>query len=125
MSQNGIDKYYDGSVVISDTMTSKNVVTDKLNGTEVGDLLTKQEVPNPNTLKQFNERGDGLYWRDTKLIPPSEIMEDRPYGSDEISDMVERIWDKYDGSTDEDNKHEVVTPGNPPSGTNPSDWKNS
>lgn len=120
MSQMGTDKYFPGSVVVNKSVQTREVTTDTLNGKEIQEYITEEDIPNAPTLKDFKEEAGGLLWKGMQLIPPNTVMEDRPYTSGEIHQLIEGIWDKYDGSVDDEKVDKEVD--TTPSGSIPTDW---
>ena len=123
MNHNGVDKFFGGSIAVGDTVFSRKIETDNINGKPAEDYVTNEDIPNPDTLKEFVEEDGGLIWKGVKLVPPNSVIEDRPYTSTEISTLVESIWDKYDGSVEDEEVDEEVDVADGENGTVSSDWE--
>ena len=116
-----VNKVFPGSIVVGRSIQTKNVITDNINGKEVDMFVTKEDISNTETLDNFKEQDGGLIWKGIQLVPPNNVMEDRPYTSDEITAMINGLWDKYDGSVDDDeiSKEVDASSGN---GSVSTDW---
>lgn len=121
MSQSGVDKYFGGSIVVNESIRTRSMYADKINGTEIKEYITTKNIPNAQTLKDFTEDDDGLKWNGVTLVPPNSVMEDRPYATDEIAQMIDELWEGYDGSVDKDKVDNEVDTS--PGGTVDQDWK--
>lgn len=122
MSQKGNNKYMDGSLVVNESITTKEIITDVINGTRTDEYITTNDIPNAKTLEDFEENDGGLLWNGIQLIPPNSVQTDRPYAENEIKEMITAIWDKYDGSIDDSKVDESIDPTKP-GGNLPSDWR--
>lgn len=97
-----INKIFPGSIVVGKSVQTKNVVTDNINGKEIDNFITTDDIPNAETLDDFKEEDGGLIWKGVPLVPPNSVMEDRAYTSDEMTELVNSLWDEYDGSVEDD-----------------------
>lgn len=92
MSQKGNNKYFDGSIVVNDSVSTRHIVTDNINGVPAKKYLTSNDMNNANVVKEFKEEDGGLTWKGVQLVPPNSVQSDRPYTEDEISDLITSLW---------------------------------
>lgn len=94
MSKNGsINKFFPGNIFVGESVQSKNVETNYINGKEADEFLTEEDLPNSDTLSNFSESDGGLKWKGVPLVPPNSVMEDRAYTDAEMKKLISDLWD--------------------------------
>lgn len=92
MNNDNMNKFFPGSIGVGKSIESPNVNTTMINGVPADQYIVKEQLCNPDTLKNFSESDGGLSWKGVKLVPPNSVMEDRAYTDSEMDDLVSELW---------------------------------